>query len=107
MKFEKPELLEIMEFCQKVIEKPRMMEDQPHKREGVYLWCEDWKIIEICKYIINGREMYYNDPPPHRLKNNPLWSKDDIAQKSEKIIEEFKTITKITEHLKGIINGSA
>ena len=56
---------------------------------------DDWEIIEILKLFFN-RELYKDDPPPNRLKNNPLWKgKGDIEAKAAQIIEEFKTVDNI------------
>lgn len=105
--FSTEDIIKIQSFCQSIINKPRMIEEQPHKREGVYLFCEDWELIEICKYFYNGKNMYLNDPPPHRLNNNPLWSKEDIIQKAEALLREFSTIEEIVKHLKKKRNGSS
>jgi len=94
------EKLDFKLFCQQIITKPRVIDEQPHKREGIYLWCEDWRMIELCKYFFNGRDMYYEDPPPNRLKNNPLWSKDEIATQAEKLFADFGSVDKIIEYLK-------
>ena len=65
-------------FCQKITEAPRRIEDQPHDRDGAFMMCEDWEMIEVCKFLFNGREAYAGDPPPNRLKGNPLFSKDAV-----------------------------
>lgn len=97
----KKDILDLKRFLQTVIYNPRPIDKQPlYCVSGDKRWCEDWEIIEICKYLFNGREAYYGDPPPNRLKNNPLWSKDDIADKAEKLLEEHKTAEEIIEALK-------
>ena len=105
--FNDKDILALRTFCQDVCRQPRSMEIQPHKREGVFLWCEDWEIIELCKYLFHGRELYMGDPPPNRLKHNPLWSQEDIATKAEALMAEFMTADKIIEHLRGKRNGTA
>ncbi len=106
--FNNEDCLKFRIFCQSIIVSPRPIDAQYHKREGIFIWCEDWEIIELCKYLFHGRELYYGDPPPNRLKFNPLWSKDDIAEKAEKLIAEFKDADSIIEHLrKRRTNGSA
>ena len=76
-------------YIQEVINRPRAMDQQPATVSNGSIWCEDWEIIEIIKYLFNGREIYYLDPPPNRLKNNPLWSRQDIECKAEALKKEF------------------
>lgn len=94
------ETIKLKRFCQEIINKPRPMEDQPHAREGVFLWCEDWEIIEILKYFFNGKEGYFGDPPPNRLKNNPLWSKEKIEEKALNLMEAYKDADGIIEYFR-------
>ena len=93
------EMLAFKRFTLSITEKPRPLESQPCVREGVFLWCEDWEIIEISKYFFNGRDMYFTDPPPNRLKHNPLWSKEDIAAKAEALWEAQGSAAKVLEVL--------
>jgi hypothetical protein len=97
--FSPEEILALKEFCQRIINRPRPIDDQPHKREGIFVWCEDWEMIEICKYLFNGREAYYGDPPPNRLKFNPLWSKDKIAESAETLTRTFNSVKEIIDVL--------
>lgn len=99
--FERNDILSLKNYCQFVIEHLRPIEGQPHKIEGGSIWCDDWRIIEILKYLFNGRDMYLNDPPPNRLKHNPLWSKEKIIVEAEDLILKFKTVSAIIEELKG------
>lgn len=104
--FDRQDILFFKNFCQKIIEAPRPLPGQPlYAIKDGFLWCEDWKIIEILKYCFNGREGYYGDPPPNRLKRNPFFSKDAIAAEAEALIAEFKTAEKIVEHLREVRNG--
>lgn len=98
--FNEEDVLKLRRFCQSIISNPRSMDNQPCTRIGSMMWCEDWEIIEICKYLFHGSQLYHGDPPPNRLKNNTLWSKEDIAAKSEKLIEILKTADDIIEYLK-------
>ncbi len=98
--FNDQDVLALKTYCQSVINLPRPIDDQPHTREGVFLWCEDWEIIEICKYLFHGRDVYYGDPPPNRLRFNPLWSKDDVSKKAEALISDYKTVANIIDFLK-------
>lgn len=97
--FSPEEILALKEFCQRIINRPRPIDDQPHKREGIFVWCEDWEMIEICKYLFNGREAYYGDPPPNRLKFNPLWSKDEIEKQANDLILKLGLAQAIIEVL--------
>lgn len=98
--FNDADRLEFKRYCQKIIEAPKPIDDQPHARDGGYLFCLDWEIIEILKYLFNGPEMYRDDPPPNRLKNNPLWSKEDIVAKAEGLITTYATADQIIAALK-------
>ncbi|HLB58440.1 MAG TPA: hypothetical protein VJL60_06465, partial [Gammaproteobacteria bacterium] len=98
--FDKEEIHMFNNYLQSVIEKPRPIEAQPHVIRNGCIWCDDWKIIEILKYFINGPEMYAADPPPNRLKNNPLWSKEEIVQMATEIKQEHDLAELIIEHFK-------
>lgn len=97
--FSNDDILILKNFCQKIIEKPRPIDAQPHARQGGFLWCDDWRIIEILKYFFNGREMYISDPPPNRLKGNPMFSKDIIMAQAEAIADQHGSAAGIVEHL--------
>ena len=98
--FTREEIILLKNFCQSVIEKPRPIYEQPHIVKDGCIWCDDWRIIEILKYFFNGEEMYLNDPPPNRLKNNPFWSKSVIIAQAKAILEECKNVDSIIQHLK-------
>lgn len=98
--FSEEDILKLRTFCQEICGKPRSFTEQKIVREGIFIWCDDWEIIELCKYLFYGREAYYGDPPPNRLKHNPLWGKDDIALKAEALIVEYKTAEAIIEALR-------
>lgn len=106
MIFTPGEIIKLKRFCQEIIDKPRMMDAQPSERRGAYIWCEDWEIIEILKYLFNGPAMYADDPPPNRLKNNPLWSKDQIKSMAESYLENYQTADSIITALRSLRNGS-
>jgi hypothetical protein len=90
----------LKEYCQKIIENPRPIWAQPNIAQDGRMWCEDWEIIEILKYFFNGKDMYYDDPPPNRLKNNPLWSKQDIERRALELRDLCaRSVDKIIEHL--------
>lgn len=90
--------LVFMNYAQKLIEKPRYMDEQPCQRQGQFMWCDDWEIIELLKYFFNGHDGYLGDPPPNRLVGNPFFSKENIVQRAKGIIDELKTPTAIVEY---------
>lgn len=53
------------------------------------MWCEDWEMIEILKYLFLGEETYFAEAPPRRLRNNPLWSKDAVKAKAQELWAQF------------------
>lgn len=74
----------LQEFLQNVIFRPLPLDSQITVRDGDKIWCQDWEVIELCKCLWHGEDVYRADPPPNRLKNNPLWSKDAIIEKARK-----------------------
>ena len=98
--FSQEDIVLLKNYCQSVIYTPRGFDKQLFVREGSYIWCDDWRIIEILKYFFNGREMYLADPPPNRLKNNPLWSKNLIMSQAEEILTIYHTPEEIINHLR-------
>lgn len=107
MIFTDKDIIKFKTFCQEIIGNPRPMDEQPSQKYGGYLWCEDWEIIEILKYLFNGRDGYHGDPPPNRLKNNPLWSKDEIEKKAEMLMSFYQNSDHIIENLRSLRNGTA
>jgi len=85
------EILKLKTFCQKITYTPRPLDAQPCKRQGASVWCEDWEIIEILKYLFHGKETYYGDPEPRRLKHNLFFKKENIEALAEAMIAEYKT----------------
>jgi len=85
MTFSEDDLLKLKNYLQQIIDKPRWISHQPHVRQGPHLWCDDWRIIEVLKYLIYGAAAYEQDPPPNRLKNNPLWSKAQIVADADEL----------------------
>jgi hypothetical protein len=97
--FTEKENLKLKIFLQSIIFSLRFLDKQPSIQKDGFVWCEDWEIIEICKCLFNGEVAYIGDPPPNRLKNNPLWSKEDIIQKAKQLINDYKDVDKIIEYL--------
>ena len=98
--YDREEIRIFENFLQRIIEKPRSMPDQPHTIQDGFIWCDDWRIIEILKYFINGPEMYANDPPPNRLKKNPLWNQSLIVAEAMSIKAIYQTPQGIVDHLR-------
>lgn len=93
------EIQHLKRYVQSIINNPRSFDKQKFITKDGFIWCDDWRIIEILKYLFNGREMYMNDPPPNRLKNNPLWSKEAIMKEADEIVDEYKTAEDIVSFL--------
>lgn len=93
MQFNETQLTSIKNYCQRIIERPLPRGVQKWVTDGKHCWCEDWEAIEICKYLFNGREAYIGDPPPNRLKDNPLWSKEEIMAKGEQFISYYRSFS--------------
>lgn len=102
MSFSKEDNIKFQNFLQSVLERPRVMEAQPHVIKDGRVWCEDWRIIELLKYFINGREMYIGDPPPNRLKNNSLWSKEAIMSEAEDLALNLVHADNIIKYLQSL-----
>ena len=83
------EYLKYKNFVQKITSKPAPIEDQPHKREGLFLWCEDWELIELGKFLFMGKSTYLGDPPPRRLKFNPLFNQEKIISDGEALLNKY------------------
>jgi len=81
--FTKIEIGDLERFVGHLIDRPIPIDSQYNIRQGRYIWCDDWWTIEICKYLINGKELYYADPVPVRLRQNPLWTKEQTELYAE------------------------
>lgn len=92
--------LKLRRCCQSIISAPRSMEAQWYQFKQGFIWCEDWEMIEILKYLFLGKDLYYGDPPPRRLKNNPLWSREGIEQKAEELVRKLGTVDMIIEEIR-------
>ncbi len=68
--------------------------------EGRCLWCEEWETLEMIKYIFRGKETYLTEPPPNRLKNSTIWSREVIAEKTEKVVSEANNIEELIGYFK-------
>ena len=88
----------LKEYLQKLIGSPTPFAKQKSifGSQTYPLWCEEWELIEMLKYLCYGKESYYLDPPANRLKGsiNNLWSKEDIEKK---IIEDLDAMTSVDQ----------
>lgn len=98
MNWTREQRLVFQNYLQRIIEKPTRMEAQHVVKENGFWWCGEWHMIELLKYMINGHE-YMGDPPPNRLKDNLLWSKDAIVEEGTAIFSMFKTPDAIVQYL--------
>lgn len=96
----KEDMKKIQKFCQWIIQNPLPFDKQKFTRQGMHIWCRDWEIIEILKYLINGHDGYMGDPPPNRLKFNPLWCKEDIVTTGKNLLNSFDNVDEIIRILK-------
>jgi hypothetical protein len=87
-------------YCQSIINNPAPLDGQPHTREGMKLWCKDWEIIEVLKCLFLGTSTYRADPPPRRLKQNPLWDQQAIISKAEALSTRCDSVEAMIEVLK-------
>lgn len=97
--FDKNDVILLKNCCQRIIESPRSMDQQMHVVSGGCVWCDDWRIIEILKCLFLGRSVYLADPPPNRLKNNPLWSQSAIVDECDRLSAQYKSAAAVVEHL--------
>lgn len=86
------EITAFKNYCQQIIDRPRAIDQQPHERKDGFLFCEDWQIIEMLKYYFNGPVMYADDPPPNRLKRNPLFNKADLVTLAMAVEAEYPDV---------------
>jgi hypothetical protein len=80
--------LRLRQFVQQVTNRPRPLTAQPVQREGVFVWCDDWEIIELCKVLFHGKDAYLGDPPPNRLKLNPFYQPQRLIEQAEALWAE-------------------
>lgn len=101
MNISENESTDLKHLCQLLINCPLKMEQQQHVIKDSKIWCSEWESLELCKYIIYGKDYYYRDPVPNRLKHNPLFpGKAVIEQKAEKLLASFNTVSELITFLK-------
>jgi len=92
--------LKVKNFIQSVIDNPKPLDEQWCERRQGFVWCSDWEIIEIAKCLMHGPEVYRLDPPPNRLKGNPLWSMEKIVAEAKFLTNRYKNIDDVINKLK-------
>lgn len=92
--FTKIEIADLERFIGSIMDRPIPIEKQMHIRQGRFTWCTDWWTIEVCKYFFNGKELYYVDPPPVRLRDTPLWKKQDTEVCAEYKLNMMRLLEK-------------
>lgn len=94
------EVIALKEYLQRIIGRPIAFDKQKtiYGKSKLPLWCEEWELIEMVKYLFQGKELYYRDPPPNRLKNSTLWSKEAIEEKVEKELGNMETVNQMIEY---------
>ena len=105
--FIEKENIALQEYLGSIIGRPTPFSHQKSEFDssGKCLWCEEWEIIEMLKFLFNGKDIYYRDPPPNRLKNSTLWSKEKIEEKIERELGSMEDANTIIEHFKKIREG--
>ena len=67
------------ELCQDVVNNPLPLDKQEAIfRDGKW-WCADWWTIEVLKCLFLGEKTYRDELPPRRLRNNGIFSIDNIV----------------------------
>jgi pyruvate-formate lyase-activating enzyme len=101
--FNDKEIIMLKEYLQGFLGKPTPFA----KQKSIFgsnrfcLWCEEWEIIEMLKYLINGKDNYYRDPPPNRLRDSALlWSKEGIEARVIKDLGNLETVEQMIEYFK-------
>lgn len=82
--FSQEEIIALKRLNQSIIFRPLPMDRQESQRQGNFMWCSDWWHIEVLKCLFHGADTYLGDPPPRRLKNNPLYSPSATVETAEK-----------------------
>ena len=77
--------------------------DQYFCESGGCFWCDDYEQIEWMKYLFEGEEKYYDYSPPHRAKNNPLFSKDRVKKNCQELLAFHEDIIKVPGKLKTLL----
>jgi hypothetical protein len=100
--FTQKENIALQEYLSTIIGNPTPFAKQTSvfDTSGKCIWCEEWELIEMLKYLFNGKDIYYRDPPPNRLKDSTLWSKEKIEEKAEAELGKIEDINLILAYFK-------
>uniref|UniRef100_A0A6M3ISW9 Uncharacterized protein n=1 Tax=viral metagenome TaxID=1070528 RepID=A0A6M3ISW9_9ZZZZ len=80
--FNDADKLSLRIFCQEITRAPRGVHKHICSNDVVCLWCDDWEIIEVLKYLFIGPEAYDAEPLPGRLVNCPAYNRAAIIKKA-------------------------
>jgi len=100
--FTEKEIIQLKEYLSSIIGNPTPFS----KQKSVFgpdkfcQWCEEWELIEMLKYLINGKNNYFLDPPPNRLKKSTLWSKEKIEERVLKDLGDLESVEQIINYFK-------
>jgi len=94
---EKELIIEFMKFTQFMTAYLVPLYDQHYVGEGKNFWCVDWWTIEVAKYLFNGKEIYLNDPPPWRLRNNRNFNKEMIIKDGDIKLSMFEALKEVKD----------
>jgi len=75
---------------------------QRGKKEGEFVFVEDWLTIELSKAFYIGPERYLEDPIPRRLEGNPLFSQEevlDLYTKKQEALSELEERKEESNHI--------
>lgn len=103
------DIVRLKEYLASIIGNPTSFDKQLSifNTEGQCMWCEEWELIEMLKYLINGEDMYRNDPPPNRLKKSTVWSKEDIMAKTKKLPQSVDEIIVYFNHRRELYGSTS
>lgn len=90
--FTPQQLLDLRIFTQSITMRPVPIDKQEAVRNGKDIWCADWWTIEVLKCLFNGEAVYRVDPPPNRLKNNKIWSMEQIVSNANQKLQMMKLL---------------
>lgn len=76
--------LKLRRMCQEITYKPRPMAEQPCEQPTISgkLWCEDWELIEVLKFFFLGKDTYYAEAPPRRLRGNAHFNHEKVERRA-------------------------
>jgi hypothetical protein len=103
--FNDKEIIQLKEYLSSVIGNPTPFAKQKSifRSDGFCQWCDEWELIEMLKYLINGKDNYYADPIPNRLRKSDVFpGKKFIEEKVIKSFDSYGSVDEIINHFKRI-----